>query len=320
MNGYIKESYQGGVYNRLYLDSKVRKTKQDNLDRVSTPQSSLRPTVETLLLQKHAKSQAKLATLRHQQQLKEVDQLKPVPKINKISKQIVGVKEGFLSSSISLYTAKLMNSSRSASTIRAPPKQSFLSLAELEESGDYRGVIRVKEEPVVEKEEFRMQEFAVLRRDEDENKEKDLQELRKAVFERCKLAEPMDPNPAFLSMSVVDRNTHWLKSRDSRLSLKKELQKKQETSNCTFSPKLTPRIEAPASQPKPPPQSFSYLSKYTSRPSKPPAAKTDSVNAPLSKPKPSLLYKSLSPHERTLSQGSSLSLLSKARPMLPYNI
>lgn len=325
MNGYTKEANRGSVHNRLYLDSAVRKKKQDNIEKqISiTTESTTKPRIkiEDLLLQKYAKSQAKISTLRTKQQIQEVQQLKPAPKINKISKQIVELREGVHNDSISLYTTKLLSGSRSASAIRMPPKQSFLSLMDLKMSeitGNCSGLIKVQENDESFDQEVKIiaREFAMLKSTGQSEKDRELNDIREALFSKIKEKEPPKAKADVLNMNVLERNNYWLKEKNEKLSNKKEILTKQETVGCTFSPRLTPRIDLGHDSRKPSiPIVNSYSQKYLNKPSfmKP----KEDVQSKVEKSGIGriMMYKSLSPHERTLSQGQSLTLLYKAKPL-----
>lgn len=330
MYGYVKESHHGGVYSRLYLDSTVRKKKQQNIEKLSTNTADtslkMRNPVENTLMLKHAKSQAKINTMRFKQQLKETEGLTAVPKINKISKEIVQLKEGGNNESVSLYTTKLLNASRSSSNLKITPKQSFLSLLELKQSGvsgKNQKLIKLVELPEPEEPEYVPREYAAvnaLRKPLDKNDE-EIQNIRKAVFDKCKVPEPPPQQKSLLSMNVLERNTQWLAKKNSRISQQKEVNLLQETSGCTFSPRLTPRIDISFDTRK---KNQSICSSYTEKylglvtvPDKP--TQRQEVSAGRREGQKSLLYKAISPHERNFSQGNSLKLLQNAKVMVPYN-
>lgn len=88
--------------------------------------------VETVLLLKHAKSQAKINTLRLKKQENEVKDLRPVPKISKISKQIIEIKEGKGDSTLFGYANTIVSGTKSSCGFIMHPKHSFLSLADLD--------------------------------------------------------------------------------------------------------------------------------------------------------------------------------------------
>ncbi|OMJ84650.1 hypothetical protein SteCoe_14167 [Stentor coeruleus] len=328
MNGYIKEANRGGVHNRLYLDSSVRKKKQDNIEKqISiTTDSTQKPRqrIEDLLLQKYAKSQAKINTLRTKQQIQEVQQLKPAPKINRISKQIVELREGIHNDSISLYTTKLLSGSRSASAIRIPPKQSFLSLMDLKMSeitGNCSGLIKVQENEESFDQEVNTitREFAMLKNTGQTEKDRELNDIREALFSKIREKETPKVKADVLNMNVLERNNYWLKEKNEKLNNKKEILNKQETIGCTFSPRLTPRIDLTHDNRKPSmPVANSYSQKYLNKPNcvKP----KDDIQGKVEKNgiEKIMMYKSLSPHERTLSQGQSMTSLYKAKPLASY--
>lgn len=330
MYGYIKESNHGGVYSRLYLDSTVRKKKQANIEKLSTltADTSLksRNRVENTLMLKHAKSQAKISTMRYKQQLKETEGVTAIPKINKISKEIVQLREGGANEPVSLYTTKLLNASRSSSTLKITPKQSFLSLVELKqagESGKNKRLIKLVEVQEPEEPEYAPREYAAvqaLKKPSNKNDE-EIQKIRKAVFEKCKAPEPPPEKKSLLSMSVLERNTQWLEKKNLRISQQKEVNLLQETSGCTFSPRLTPRIDI-SFDTRIKNQSIcsSYTEKYlgpAAVPSKPAQRQETSVGR--REGQKSLLYKAISPHERNFSQGNSMKLLQNAKVMVSYN-
>ena len=328
MKGYIKESYQGGVYSRLYLDSTVRKRKQENISKQSSGPieiiSRARTKIENTLMLKHAKSQAKINTLRYKQQLKETEGITSVPKINKISREIVQIKEG-TSEAVSLYTTKLLNSSRSSSAIKMTPKQSFLSLIDLKqaaEPGGKRKVIRVVEEEKVE-EDYVPKEYAAVQISKGKFRadEEEIENIRKQVFDKCKVPEPLPVKKSMLSMSVIERNQQWLETKKLRIDKQKEENVMKETDGCTFSPRLNDRINTSVDSRK---KSLSFLTSYTERYMN---ASQASVTAGKKSETPvvkdtrskATLYKAISPHERTFSQGGSLKLLQGAKLMASYN-
>ena len=332
MNGYIKECNRGGVYNRLVLDSAVRKKKQDNIERqvsIKTDSASKpRTKIENILMQKHAKSQAKINSMRVKQQLKESQGLKSVPKINKISKEIAELLDGTSSDPISLYTAKLLNASKSTSGAKLLPKQSFLSLLDLEEGKPNRPnsqILREQYDQFLPQEQKSMiiPEYAAIKfkesKEQATERDKEIEELRQAVFNRCKVMEPEEPPVEILKMSVIDRNAHWLQTKNNRLKKQKELQSNKETIGCTFSPRLTPRLNLTRDSRRNQSINNSYSTKNTYKVPSTSGQKKEQLVSQKSESK-TLLYKALSPHERTLSQGRGSTLLSHARPMVSYKV
>ena len=328
MQGYIKESYQGGVYSRLYLDSAVRKRKQENISKQSSAAietiSKARTKIENTLMLKHAKSQAKINSLRYKQQLKETEGITGVPKINRVSQEIIHIKEG-TSDHVSLYTTKLMNSSRSSSAIKMMPKQSFLSLIDLKqaaEPGGRKKVIRLVEEEKVE-EDYAPKEYAAVQIMNGNFRagEEEIENIRRQVFDKCKLPEPLPVKKSMLSMSVLERNQQWLETRKIRIDKQKEENSLKETSGCTFSPRLNDRINTSVDSRK---KSLSFLNSYTERYMNSSQANLNlgkKSETPVAKEVKSkaTLYKAISPHERTFSQGGSLKLLQGAKLMAPYS-
>jgi hypothetical protein len=306
----------------------VRKKKQEILERKSSiitePIHKARTPIENMLLQKHAKSQAKINNLRNKQQIKETEDLKPVPKINKISKQIVEMREKGHSDSVSLYTAKLLSGSRSSSSIRIVPKQGFLSLIDLKvpeaPRKGFETVTNRKQDKTFEQDDEKIiaHDFAMLKEPRGSEKGKVLQDLRESVFSKYNVAEPAKPMANILQMSVLDRNDLWLKSKNDKLTSQKEAQTKQETTNCTFSPRLKPRVSS-THDPRPATALInSYSQQSLTKPSqqKPQSTPQNSIEKP--DPTKIMLYKSLSPHQRTFSQGQGMSLLYKSRPLVSH--
>lgn len=331
MNGYIKESNRGGVYNRLFLDSTVRKKKQDTLSiqTLAKPDPTPKPRnkIENVLLQKHAKSQAKINTMRVKQQKKETEQLKSIPQINKISKQLTDIREGNLSESISLYTARILNASKSSGA-KLPPKQSFLSLIDLDQGE--KAILRqnwqlLKEEYdesiLREQNSTRNPGYAVLKTTEKPSeKDLEIEELRQAVLARCNVMEHEEPPVELLKMSVLDRGTYWLNAKKNRLKQQEEIKLTQETLGCTFSPRLTPRLRTTQGLKKTAESvNTTYSAKHSYKVNRTASVQKKELQSPPSQTdNKMMLYKSLSPHERRLSQGQDSSLLLKARPMVSY--
>ena len=333
MNGYIKETNRGGVYNRLYLDSTVRKKKQENLNKDTLVDSVFKPRIENVLMQKHAFSQAKISTLRAKQQIKEIQELKRVPSINKISKEIVDAKKGNFNGTVSNYASRLLAGSKLSEKII--PKQSFLSLLDLEkedflknglnfESFSEQKTINSKDQSFIKdlviKKNLKNQVFSEESLNNCKNsKNEELQKLRKAVVDRCKIFEIEKP-VEILKMSVVDRNTHWLSEKNMKLQQKMNQKTAKETLGCTFSPELTPRIQILQKNLQKHQINNSYSSKHSEKPvfnlslSKKPAKQEVCVQK-----KPSFLYQSLSPHQRFISR-SHTSLLTNSKPMVSYKI
>ena len=225
MNGYIKESNRGGVYNRLYLDSTVRKKKQEIIEKVTSiitdSNQKSRNKIENILLQKQAKSQAKINNMRAKQQLKEINEVKSVPRINKISKELIGLREGILSNPISLYTAKLLNSNRSILKQITTPKQSFLSLVDLDQSlgkefyNHNSQLYKEESSQLVQHSQNNnksIQDFAALRNhnanESSTLQDKEIEDLRQAVFNRCKVMEHEEPQADLLKMDVLERSNY----------------------------------------------------------------------------------------------------------------
>jgi hypothetical protein len=328
MKGYIKETHQGGVYSRLYLDSTVRKKKQDNIEKQGTSAvetiARVRKKIENTLLLKHAKSQAKLNSLRYKQQVKETEGITGVPRINRISKEIVQIKEGG-QESVSLYTTKLLNTSRSSSTLRMTPKQSFLSLLDLKQandSGKSKKVIRLVEEVKHEEERLPPEYAAVqIMKGKYQAAEEDIQNIRSQVFEKCKMSEPVVVKKSLLNMDVLERNMFWLESKKSRISQQKEEKAVQETLGCTFTPRLVGRLDTSVDSRK---KQMSIVNSYSERHlnlNSSHSKMTCKAETPVIRgvEKKAAGYKAISPHERSFSHGGSLKLLQNARPMAPYS-
>jgi hypothetical protein len=345
MNGYIKESNRGGVYNRLYLDSTVRKKKQEIINKQSVfitdsnskprattenllVQKQARPSlgldknkIENLLMQKYAKTVAKIDNMRTKQQIKEAQELKSGPQINKISKEIAEFREGSASDHISLYTARLLNSSRSASGLKIVPKQSFLSLIDLENGGNcFKNVDpqpQEKNQFFIEEKIKANRELAASRIKASRQNEQNINELRQAAFSKYKTLEPEEPVD-ILKMSVLERSNHWIKNKEIKLKQKEENKTAQETSGCTFSPRLTPRLNLNSVSTRHPSTNNSYSSRYASKPAVRPSStkKADERTFYLPENRP-ITMQSLSPYQRTLSLGQT-QLLQNLKPMISY--
>ncbi|OMJ75560.1 hypothetical protein SteCoe_25294 [Stentor coeruleus] len=98
----------------------------------SEPASCSNARVEAVLLLKHARSQAKITALRVKKQANETKSLRPAPKINKVSKQIIEIKEGKWDSTLNSYANSIVAGTKSSKCFIMHPKHSFLSLADLE--------------------------------------------------------------------------------------------------------------------------------------------------------------------------------------------
>ena len=190
--------------------------------------SSSQPNIETSLLQKYARSQAKISIMRLKKQASEAKELQSVPKINKISQEIVSLKEGKNDSITSEYANKIVSSSKSSFGFMMHPKQSFLSLVDLDSrdssdkntpclekntqntrSGNISMEIRMKSSQKFPKNKGKAQEkFSKIYEEDIELKPPSIDELRKALMNRNYYNEPQEPPSDMLNMSVIQRNDY----------------------------------------------------------------------------------------------------------------
>lgn len=98
----------------------------------SEPASCSNARVEAVLLLKHARSQAKITALRVKKQANETKSLRPAPQINKVSKQIMDIKEGKGDSTLNSYANSIVARTKSSICFMMHPKHSFLSLVDLD--------------------------------------------------------------------------------------------------------------------------------------------------------------------------------------------
>lgn len=158
-SGFNNQTARGNVYDRLIMDSMVRKKNTDfllysqNLKPKNKDQK-LDHKIEEILMKRHQESQARLTALKLKHQADEMREMRPVPMINSVSKKIVEMSERLNNEEVkaqdgsanklqeilsnSRFSRKMHQeqegilSDRSYTSSRAGPKHTEISLKDLE--------------------------------------------------------------------------------------------------------------------------------------------------------------------------------------------
>lgn len=270
-----------------------------------------REKVEIVLMEKHAKSQARIKELRQKQEAKARTPLQLIPKINKVSKEIAFLREsqGKNESTGSSYANRIITTARSS--FAPQPKQSFLALADLEAASDLQSPNpkSLKSNPKLLK---------TLEKSDFEIKHPTLNQLRLSLSQRKNLGEPEEPQKKLLNMSVLQRNEFWLEKKNQKILQEKEDKARKEVEKCTFSPAFAPRLSVNSIGVREKVVKTSYSAKYLGKGQGKPALPLKKQRKQSGEDKKVMVYKALSPHKRHFSLGQSENLLKNAVPMTIY--
>jgi hypothetical protein len=281
----------------------------------------IRSKAETVLVQKGSN---KIDMMRLKQYANDMKNIRMVPKISLISQQIIDLKEGKPNKSASKYAKTIVNTSRSSAGFQMHPKQTFLSIANLENSNQATGNLQIDKKAfnkTLSATKFGLKDKSLknfIKDDGKELKHATIEELKSALMRRKKFVEPEQNTADILAMTVLQRNDFWLTERNKKIQMEKEIKDKLEAETCPFSPRLVPRVCLNKIYKNRQAKNFSYSQKY--------AQKTDLEPNLLKKQEPKVsekepakytVYKPITPHKKSISQDFS-NLLKKSVPMIPY--
>lgn len=296
--------------------------------------------IEEQLLNKHARSQAKIQSIRLKQQRREAESLQPAPRINKTSKDIIDILEGKADNTVSGYANKIVSTSRSSSNFMMHPKHSHINLALLDTDAQsdmpISTTLRAKHAKSASQSQFSIASSTLTkkilnktRQDSHEIEHVNGFDLKKAIALRQfneelfknKEVEEKCPDVKLYEMSVIERNEYWNKRKNKKIQDKIENKINCEIRSCTFTPELAPKVNLNFTSRPDSRNSNSYAQRHLKKNSNTMNSTRNLKKDDFKPPHPpmnTMIYKALSPHCKTIKPSASLALFQNAIPMIPY--
>lgn len=319
-----------------YLDSFLSKSSVQPHS-YSSPTSPRPVRIEDVLMQRHRVAQSHLYTLKAHQQNQELREMRPVPKINPLSKRLAKVmqrpplvpeKDEKRGTAKEAEGEKGLGEARSEARIAPPPLElrCHVSL----ESGTISPVIPTVKTHQGDNLRFPTQSGILS-----------LEALRSRVLEKYENSELLEPPPDLLDMEVLERQQYFTERKEQKLKKKRLLKAQAETRQCTFRPILNSSRSLTTSRSDHSSRSLSasrshqrsYYERYvysksvktslnhTASNIKPASSRAESRKADFPCKAPAVRYQPLSPASPRVAFRSGLNLnafLATAKPMVSY--
>ena len=216
-----------------YLDSFLSKSSPHPYSLPTSP----RPTrIEDVLMQRHRVAQSHLYTLKALHQDQELREMRPVPKINSLSKRLA---KGMLRPPLVPEKERQkkgggkeeekeggLGEARSEARIAPPPPLELRCHVSLE-SGTISPVIPTVNNRQSDNLRFPAQSGVLS-----------LEALRRRVLEKYDNSELLEPPAGLLNMEVLERQDYFVEKRDQKLKKERILKAQAESRQCTFRPAL----------------------------------------------------------------------------------